>query len=137
MSNHSTNQQAFLVRIIWAAMLVSQFALGFVAFQLKTQRTTPPSDELSTITYALGGAAVLAAMMNFLVFPKLFSKNTFLLIVIRLAAAESIGIYGVALASLGASNNVIGAFIAASVFLVLVHFPNSKEVTLLEAEAKR
>jgi hypothetical protein len=137
MSAKSTNQQALVVRILWAAMLVSQFVIGFVAFQVKTQRTTPPSDELSTITTALGGVAIAATVMVFLVFPKLFAKTIFVLILVRLAFAEMVGIFGIALASLGASTNVIGGFIAASVFLVLVHFPSNKEMTLLEEQVKR
>jgi len=149
-------------KVIWAAMFVSVFiyvALVHIA-EDQLHGTANIGDILSILTYALMGVSlVTAGLIRFvrgliLAVPfkvsqfgqssgMVSSANTNIAgryataLIVSLALAESISIYGLVLFLMGASFEMFYIFVGASAFFMLVYRPKMSEIEALAEAVKQ
>jgi hypothetical protein len=142
----SLSQGLMRMRVLWGALLVSQFLfLGTLAY-LKTVMRTPPHSMLSVLTIGLGvlgiGLAIASHLLPKMPFRRLDetrprpgdpTENEVALrmlpkaqtgLILGSALCESISLYGFALGFLGAEWTVVAPFFVAGVVLQLSRFPS-------------
>lgn len=132
MNKQDQNTQTTILTI-WISLFSSLGLYTFVAFNLLEFKDNPPADD-PIVLYALGGAAIMAAIMSF-VLPKIASSNEsaanrFVSSIIKFALSETVGVMGFAAVMLTNTPQVIFYFIIPSAALFLIHNPflqNSRE----------
>lgn len=110
--------------IIWGAIASSPIMLGLVgAFAFPPPEKAPAE----FILLALGTAALMTGMAAFTV-PVMLIKSLEppVVLLMRWAMLEAIALYGLVARVLGAPNEVFGAFIGASLFLLILSRPRKE-----------
>ncbi len=115
--------------VLWGAFVSSLAFYGGVAFLVSEQGWALGAPGLLSLLIPLFGAmAALEALFLILFFPRLAGKMDYTAYcILRWAMADSIGIYGLILFLLGASWDVLGAFIGGALFLNVLFRPSSLE----------
>ena len=142
-SEMKLNQEYKINIFIWLAMVVSLFAYSGMVFAIPAETDVPLEP---VVMYALGFVGlnmfVVAIVMRKLLVKKAAgAENPYekyrIAIVVGLALAESIGLFGVVLHFMGASLGIVFAFFLASIICMLLIRPNQTEMSGLMTESTR
>ena len=131
-SNTHENQNPQIMWILWCAITAGLFIYAIVAYIISLE--SPADQNPETLTTLMAVLSVVAAgETGFLfLFPSLYAKNPngnfMTLMIIRLAVAESIGIFGLVGRLMGVSWVVFAFFLVWSLVLMISLMPTKSAI---------
>lgn len=116
-----------VLRILWGAMLFSHGLFLLVGYMVYGQNTGQGGDT-QVLSLALTGAGVVTALASALIVPIITRKQVFYTaMILRFALAESVTIFGLTLAMLGADMQWTYALTGLGVLAHVAAFPTERE----------
>jgi len=121
--------ELLILRILWFAFVATQFIFATI-LTLQTELPVPDPDEIDLMTVVFAALALTAATASLVVIPRIAARQRleFLqALLLRFAAAESIGIFGMILGFSGADHRRAFAFLGAAALLILLQYPTEEQ----------
>ncbi len=122
-SSERVEQQLKVLKILWVAMLMSVGTYAFVGVVL-SQKKIEVNPMLPTLLYGFGAVGAILTVVHLNVLFRFREKMAyFIFTLIRLVMAESIGVFGLVLLLMGATQTVFFGFLGWAILLILLSFP--------------
>jgi len=122
--------QLFILRILWFAFIVTQFVFATV-LTLQTELPPPDPEQIDLMTALFAALALPAAAASLIIIPKIAARQRVDFLsatLLRFAAAESIGVFGLVLGFSGADHLRAFAFLGAAALLILIQLPTEEQL---------